>query len=145
MRPAHGAKCLRPANAGEAHEVVDRVLVGASGASVADVGEPFDLGRYLRQTLKLGGGQKSLGRSDLGWKLGGWSAGRTWVNSILDKICIKNNAVPDPVRSVQRSGSAAVRTTVVFASCTTVPEIRRPHRRDRCRTQPRPVIHDSPG
>lgn len=51
----HGAKLLRPHDAGKAHEVLHGVLVGAARVRVADVGEPFDLGRHVGQPVKLGG------------------------------------------------------------------------------------------
>jgi hypothetical protein len=38
MRARHGAEFLRTKNAGEAHEVLHRVFVGAAGVRVADVG-----------------------------------------------------------------------------------------------------------
>ena len=62
MRPGHGAEFLRPGDAGEPHEIPDRVLVGAPGAAVADIGEPLDLGRHVGEPVKLGGGQQPLGR-----------------------------------------------------------------------------------
>lgn len=34
------------------------VFVDAARVGVADVGEPFDLGRHVGQTVKLGGGSK---------------------------------------------------------------------------------------
>ena len=70
MRPGHDAEFLRPHDAGEAHEIADRVFVGAPGAAVGDVGEPLDLGRDLGQPVKLGGGQQPLGRGDRGRQLG---------------------------------------------------------------------------
>jgi hypothetical protein len=70
MRSGHRAEFFRPDNAGEPHEITDRVLIGAPGAAISDIGEPFDLRRHICQALKLGGGQKPLGRGDLGWKLG---------------------------------------------------------------------------
>jgi len=54
----HGAKLLRPDNAGEAHEIPHRVFVGAAGAGVTEIGEPLDLGRHVGELVKLGGGQK---------------------------------------------------------------------------------------
>jgi hypothetical protein len=38
----HGAKFLRPADAGEAQEVANGVFVGAAGAWVAEIAEPLD-------------------------------------------------------------------------------------------------------
>ncbi len=56
MGPGHGAEFLRPGNPREPHEIFDRVLVGAPGAAIADVGEPLDLRRDLREAVKLGRG-----------------------------------------------------------------------------------------
>ena len=42
VRARHGAEFLRAQNASETHEVRHRVLVGATGVVVADVGEPLD-------------------------------------------------------------------------------------------------------
>ena len=39
MRARDGVEFLRPADAGEAHEVADGVFVGATGARVAEIGE----------------------------------------------------------------------------------------------------------
>ena len=86
VRAGHGPKLLRPGDAGEPHEVADRVLVGAPGAAVGDVGKPFDLGRDLGQALKLGGGQQPLGRDDWGRQLG-VGVGSDMAYYILDKIC----------------------------------------------------------
>ena len=44
-------------DAGETHEVLQRVFVGAARALVAEVGEPFDFGRNVGQVLELDGGQ----------------------------------------------------------------------------------------
>ena len=60
MRAGHGAEFFRTADAGEAHEVLHRVFVGAAGVRVADVGEPFDLGRHVGEFLELGGGQQPV-------------------------------------------------------------------------------------
>ena len=66
VRARHGAKFLRPLDAGEAHEVLHRVLVSAAGVAVRDVGEPFDLGRHVGELVELGGGQQP-GGSQLLW------------------------------------------------------------------------------
>ena len=71
VRARHGAKFLRPGDAGEAHEIPDRVFVGAARAGVAEIGEPLDLGRHVGQPVELGGGQQPVGRGDLGWELVG--------------------------------------------------------------------------
>ena len=65
MRARHGAKFFRAENAGEAHEVLHRVFVGSTGVPVADVGEPFDLGRHVGEFLEFGGGQQSVRGCDL--------------------------------------------------------------------------------
>ena len=53
----HGAEFLRPADAGEPHEVAHRVFVGAARVGVGDVGEPFDFRRHVGEALELGGSQ----------------------------------------------------------------------------------------
>jgi hypothetical protein len=60
MRAGHDTEFFRPVDAGEAHEILNRVFVGAPGVGVGDVGEPFDLGRDIREALKLGGGQEPM-------------------------------------------------------------------------------------
>ena len=60
MRAGHVAEFFRPLDAGKEHEVLDRVFVGAPGARVADILEPFDLGRHIGQALELGGGQQTV-------------------------------------------------------------------------------------
>ena len=44
MRARHGPKFFRPHDAGEAHEVLHRVLVGPARVGVGQVGEPLDSG-----------------------------------------------------------------------------------------------------
>jgi hypothetical protein len=60
----HGAEFLRPDDAGEPHEVADRVLVGTPCARVAEIGEPLDLRRHGRQPVELGGGEQPAGKGD---------------------------------------------------------------------------------
>jgi len=67
----HGAEFLRPDDAGEAHEIADRVFVGAPRAGVAEIGEPLDLRRHVGQPVKLGLGQQPVGGGDLGRDLVG--------------------------------------------------------------------------
>ena len=62
VRARHGAKFLRPRDAGEAHEVRHRVFVGAPRVRVGEIGEPLDLGRHVGQPVELGGGQQPAGR-----------------------------------------------------------------------------------
>ena len=52
----HGAEFFRLGDAAGAHEIVDRVFVGAPGAAIADISEPLELRRDLGQALQLGGG-----------------------------------------------------------------------------------------
>jgi len=66
MRARHRAEFLRTPDAGEAHEILDRVLIGAAGMGVAEVGEPFDLGRHVGELVELGGGQEPVGGRDFG-------------------------------------------------------------------------------
>jgi hypothetical protein len=60
----HCPKFFRPSDAGEAHEVAHRVLVGAPGARIAEIGEPLDLWRHVGQAVKLDGGQQPGGGTD---------------------------------------------------------------------------------
>jgi len=53
VRPCHVSKLFRLLNAGEQHKIFDGVFVGAAGAAVGEVGEPFDFGRHVGQTLKI--------------------------------------------------------------------------------------------
>ena len=71
VRAGHVAKLLRLHDAGEPHEILQRVFVGAPGALVAEVGEPLDFAGHVGQTLEVGGGQEP-GR-------GGEGAGRSGV------------------------------------------------------------------
>jgi hypothetical protein len=66
----HGAEFLKLGNAREPHEIADRVLVGAPGAGVADISEPFGLRLDVLQPVKLFGGQEPFGRSDFRRELG---------------------------------------------------------------------------
>jgi hypothetical protein len=70
MGSGHGAEFLRPGDAGETHEILNGVLVGALRAGVADIGEPLDLGRHLRQPMEFGAGQQAVCRDDFGRKTG---------------------------------------------------------------------------
>jgi hypothetical protein len=42
----------------------------APGAGIADIGEPLDLGRHLRQLMEFGGGQEAICRNDFGGEPG---------------------------------------------------------------------------
>src|SRR3954462_26112 len=44
MRARDGAKLFRPHDAGEAHEVLYRVLIDATRMRIAEIGEPLDFG-----------------------------------------------------------------------------------------------------
>ena len=57
VRARDGPKFLRPADAGEAHEVLHGGFVRAAGARVREIGEPLDLGRHVGELVELGGGQ----------------------------------------------------------------------------------------
>src|SRR3954454_3726376 len=70
-------KFLRPRDAGKAHEVLYRVLIDAARMRIAEIGEPRDFGRHVGQPVKLGCGQQSAGRRDLGRKLIGCVAHRS--------------------------------------------------------------------
>jgi hypothetical protein len=86
MRPGDGTEFLRPDDTRVAHEVSDRVLVGTPGVKVGDIREPLDLRWHVGQAMKLGGGQQSLGRGDLGRQLGvGWRV-RHGGSLFFDKI-----------------------------------------------------------
>jgi hypothetical protein len=61
MRPGDRAEFFRPGDAGELHEVADRVLIGAPGATIADVGKPFDLGRDLGEAFER---ERRVGRAE---------------------------------------------------------------------------------
>ena len=89
VRARHGAKFLRPRDAGEAHEVLDRVLVGAAGVRVGEIGEPLDLGRHVGQPVKLGGGQQPAGRARFRSEAGRLCRliGPPARVSTIDKIC----------------------------------------------------------
>jgi hypothetical protein len=56
MRPRHKAEFFGSLDAGKEHEVLDRIRVGALGVWIADVLEPFGLGRHVGEFLKLAGG-----------------------------------------------------------------------------------------
>ena len=60
-------RILRSGNAGEPHEIADRVLVGAPCAAVADIGEPLNLGRHVGEPVKFRGGQETFCRDNSRW------------------------------------------------------------------------------
>ena len=78
MRARHGAKFLRSRDAGELHEVGDRVLVGPARVAVGEVGKPLGLGRHVGQPVKLGGGEHPVGRPGRGWQLVGHVGARNF-------------------------------------------------------------------
>ena len=100
VRAGDSAEFLRPADAGEAHEVADGVFVGAAGAGVAEIGEPLDLGRHVRQPVKLGRGQhpRSTRGGNVGWKLVGHRFARLRLTSFV-------RGRRSPSAAVLRSGS----------------------------------------
>ena len=55
MSPSYFPKLLGSAQADKLAKILDVTLVGAAGAQVGQIGEPFDGGRYHRQALELGG------------------------------------------------------------------------------------------
>ena len=86
VRARHGAEFLRPHDAGEAHEILHRVFVGAAGVRVAEIGEPLDLGRHVGELVELGGGQQPVGRGNgngLGGKPGGGCGGHPSFGFLL--------------------------------------------------------------
>ena len=80
MCAGHGAEFLRLGDAGEPHEVADRVLVGTPCARVAKIGKPLDLGQHVRQAVELGGGEQPAGWGDFGRKLLAHDRGRTMLH-----------------------------------------------------------------
>ena len=83
VRAGHGAEFLRAIDAGEAHEILDRVFVDPARVRVAEIGEPLDLGRHVGQAVELGGGEQPGRRGDFGWEV----VGGHGQHLILDKIC----------------------------------------------------------
>jgi len=59
MGAGHGPKLVGLLDAREAHEVLQRGLVGTPGRLVRQVGEPLDLGRHVGQALELGRRQQA--------------------------------------------------------------------------------------
>ena len=66
VRPGDAAELLRLPDAGEAHEVGQRVLVGAPRGRAAEVGEPLQLGRHVGQALEGLGRQQPAGAGTTG-------------------------------------------------------------------------------
>ena len=83
VRARDGAKFLRPHDAGEAHEILHRVFVGAPGLRIGQVGEPLDLGRHVGEPVELGGGQQpgNTGGGDGELVLGHWALPHTVPSS----------------------------------------------------------------
>ena len=107
VRARHGAKFLRPHDAGEAHEVLHRVFVGAPGVRVAEIGEPLDLGRHVGQPVKLGGGQQPGNTG--GGDFGSWSSA---IGLSLTRCPAVRRSPPaprraDPGRAWRAAGCAA--------------------------------------
>ena len=87
----HCAEFFRLRDASEAHEVLDRVFVGAAGLAVGQVGKPFGFGRHVGQTKKVSGGQEPvLGVDGLDGILEFGHEG----NLLLIKSVIKSKRVP---------------------------------------------------
>lgn len=80
MSPGDGPKLLRPRDAGEADEVLQRILVGAPRGGVAEVGEPsLPTGRPPAL------GTRSAGRPADGAGAGGWLSAGTGVMAGLER------------------------------------------------------------
>src|SRR5258708_1817757 len=60
VRRGDQPKLLRPLDTGEQHEVPNGVLVSALRIGIADILEPLNFRRNLRQSLELRGRQKSF-------------------------------------------------------------------------------------
>ena len=73
VRARDDPKFLRPHDAGEAHEVLHRVLIGAPRVRIAQIGEPLDLGRHVGQPVELGGGGSRETRAGA-ISVGSWSS-----------------------------------------------------------------------
>lgn len=86
------AAFVGPGDAGEAHKVGHRGLIGTAGVRVGDVGEPLDLGGDVGEPVKLGGrehpfaawGDRREGRRGV---VGGRHGGFPFLLFTLDKIC----------------------------------------------------------
>ena len=85
VRARDGAKFLRPDDAGEAYEILHRVLVGAPCLRIAQIGEPLDLGRHVGQPVELVGGQKpgNTGGGDRELVLDHWTLPHTVPSSSI--------------------------------------------------------------
>jgi len=57
MGAGDAAKFFRRLDAGEGHEIPDRVFVGAPGRFVGQIGESFDFRRHVGQAQKIFGGE----------------------------------------------------------------------------------------
>ena len=60
MGAGHRAKFLGSAEADKPTKVRQVILIGAAGARVVEVGEPFRRGRHAGQLLELGGAQATF-------------------------------------------------------------------------------------
>jgi hypothetical protein len=70
---------------------------------VAEIGEPLDLGRYVRQPVELGGGEQPVAGRDLGRKLVASSvvmaiSPRVSPDLILNTICYPGMSGAGPTR-----------------------------------------------
>ena len=82
VRAGHRAEFLRPADAGEPHEVAHRVFVGAARVGGGDVGEPFDFRRHVGEAMEL------LGRKLLLSTLSGLAANRRCDSSTDARVVL---------------------------------------------------------
>ena len=100
VRARHSSNFLRPGDAGESHEVADRILVGTLCARVAEIGEPLDLRRYVRQAVELGGGEQPTGGGDFYRKLLAHDRGRTMLpGGTPASLCVRRYSAASASRS----------------------------------------------
>jgi hypothetical protein len=85
MRAGYNPEFLGTRDAGEAHEITDRVFVGALCAEVFDVGKPFDYRGHVGQILKLCSSEASFAGGDLGRELVGHSS--SWFRFAMGASC----------------------------------------------------------
>ncbi|MEP6605600.1 MAG: hypothetical protein ABJA60_05735 [Nitrosospira sp.] len=54
MRTENFPKFIHPLDAGELHEILQRISIGTPCLCFIDIGEPFDYQRNISQTMKVG-------------------------------------------------------------------------------------------
>ena len=62
VRARNFPKLMRPLDAGELHEILQRISIGTPRLRIIDVGKPFDFRRHLGQATKVRSAQKLAGR-----------------------------------------------------------------------------------